>query len=263
MRMRFAQEVLGSLLRDGIIQRSDSMLAVCAAAEDSELFRKMGFSDVVLSNLDENSQPGQIEPYAFSRQDAQNLTYDDASFDLAVVIDGLHHCASPHRALLEMYRVARKCIVVMESRDSLLTRLALRLGLVAEYEVEEVASRGGSSGGFNNTDVPNYVYRWTEDEFRKTVCSFNPVGRHSFRFFHGVSFPFERAKLSRASYKRVVAAVTVPVVTLLGKLSRASCNLLAMVAVKPRVAEDLWPWLKLDDGKVVFDRDYGERHYHM
>jgi ubiquinone/menaquinone biosynthesis C-methylase UbiE len=44
-------------------------------------------------------------------QDAENLSYDDRAFDLVVVHAGLHPCYSPHRALLEMYRVARRCVV--------------------------------------------------------------------------------------------------------------------------------------------------------
>jgi ubiquinone/menaquinone biosynthesis C-methylase UbiE len=62
--------------------------------------------------------------------DAERLTYGDGSFDVVIAHAGLHHCHSPHRALLEMYRVARKAAIAFESRDSRLIRTAVRLGLV-------------------------------------------------------------------------------------------------------------------------------------
>ncbi len=55
---------------------------------------------------------------------------------------GLHHCGSPHRALLEMYRVARKAAVVFEARDSLMMRSAVALGFTNDFELEAVSSEG-------------------------------------------------------------------------------------------------------------------------
>ena len=102
----------------------------------------------------------------------RGLTYDDESFDLAVISAGLHHCASPHRALLELYRVAGKGVLALEARDSAFMRAALRLGVVDEYELTAVADNDFASGGVRNSPVPNYVYRWTEREVRED----DPVG---------------------------------------------------------------------------------------
>jgi hypothetical protein len=55
---------------------------------------------------------------------------------------------SPHRALLEMYRVARKCVIAFESRDSLLIRTAVRFGLMLDYELNAIA---GGRGGLADT----------------------------------------------------------------------------------------------------------------
>jgi hypothetical protein len=40
------------------------------------------------------------------------------------------------------------------------------------------------------------------------------------------------------------------------RLFKKQCNTFAMVALKPRVPDDLWPWLALDDGRVRFNRSY-------
>ena len=87
---------------------------VCAGPLDELVMRKVGFSDFTIANL--------TGDYADQRQDAEDLTYDEDSFDTVIVHAGLHHCRSPYRAFLEMYRVARKCAVAFESRESLRLR---------------------------------------------------------------------------------------------------------------------------------------------
>jgi ubiquinone/menaquinone biosynthesis C-methylase UbiE len=53
----------------------------------------------------------EFAPFSWSFQDAEQLSFEDEAFDYVFVHAGLHHCASPHRALLEMYRVARRGIM--------------------------------------------------------------------------------------------------------------------------------------------------------
>ena len=154
-----------------VIEPSDSVLAVCASASEQRVFEAAGLLTATISNLDNRLGSPDYTPYAWSYQDAQGLSFDAASFDHVFVSDGLHHCDSPHRGLLEMFRVARKSVIVFESRDSLLMRLANRTGLVPQYEVEAVIGSGLQHGGVNNTEVPNFVYRWTEREFEKTIAT--------------------------------------------------------------------------------------------
>ena len=49
-----------------------------------------------------------MAPYRWELADAEALPYEDDAFDWAVISAGLHHCRSPHAALLELYRVARR-----------------------------------------------------------------------------------------------------------------------------------------------------------
>ena len=50
------------------------------------------------------------------------LRLEDNAVDFCIAHNGLHHCVSPHQGLLELFRVARRGIVVFEPRDSFLTR---------------------------------------------------------------------------------------------------------------------------------------------
>ncbi|HUZ82269.1 MAG TPA: methyltransferase domain-containing protein, partial [Gaiellaceae bacterium] len=138
-RLGFYERALRSLLDDGLIERDWRVLVVAGGDVDRDAFTANGFSDVTITNL----TPGPGE----ERQDAEDLTYEDDSFDFAVISAGLHHCASPHRALLELYRVARHGLLALEARDSMLMRLAQRAGVVDEFELTAVAANEFRSGG--------------------------------------------------------------------------------------------------------------------
>ena len=179
----FYRRVLERLLADGLIRREMSVLVVAGGSADRDVLRSLGFEHVVVSNLDEREESAGLEPYAWRHEDAESLSLGDGSVDVALVSAGLHHCRSPHRALLELYRVARVTAIALESRDSALMRLGVRFGAVDEYELGAVAAHGLRAGGVANTSTPNYVYRWTEREVEKTVASFAPHVRHRIRFF--------------------------------------------------------------------------------
>jgi SAM-dependent methyltransferase len=261
MRAPFTESVLEELLADGTISRSDQIIAVCAGVRERDIFLRCGFQDVTITNLDHSGSGDRFPPFQWSYQDAHDLNYDDNSFDFAFVTDGLHHCSSPHRAMLEMYRVARRGIIVIESRNSLLMRTANRLGLSPEYEVEAVVGSEFKSGGVNNTDIPNYIYRWTESDFEKAIRSFDPMGKQDFRFFYGLNLPYELAGWKKSSLKFYVVKVADPLLRGFTRVFKRQCNTLAMIALKPRIPDDLWPWLKLQNGNVVFNADYAGQHF--
>jgi len=261
MRFSLAQTVISELLDDGIISRSDAVLAVCAGEREHELFSTYNFENVVISNIYEQEHINWSASYSWSYQDAQSLSYADGSFDFAFVADGLHHCSSPHRAMLEMYRVARKGIIVIESRRSLLMQVANRLGLSPEYEVEAVVGSELRRGGVNNTAIPNYIYRWTEDELMRAIKSYDPRGRHRVRFFYELNLPYELADWRKSKFKLKVVKVMDPIIQLATRVFKKQCNTLAMVALKPAIPGDLWPWLRMEGDEVVFDPAYADSHF--
>jgi SAM-dependent methyltransferase len=261
MRAPFTESVLEELLADGTIARSDAVIAVCAGEREREIFSHLGFLNVTITNIDEGGTGDRFPPFEWSYQDAQDLEFEGDSFDFAFVADGLHHCSSPHRAMLEMYRVARKGIIVIESRNSLLMRTANRLDLSPEYELEAVVGNDYKGGGVDNTEIPNYIYRWTEHDFTKAIKSYNPRGKHTFRFFYGLNLPYELAGWRKSGLKLNVIRLADPLLRGFTRIFKKQCNTLAMIALKPRLPEDLWPWLELHNGKVVFNPEYADRHF--
>jgi SAM-dependent methyltransferase len=249
MRIGFVSHVYSALLDDGTLARTARVLSVAGGTSERDLFTAIGLNNAVISNLDTIEASAQLEPFEWAHQDAQHLSYGDKSFDWVVVVDGLHHCTSPHRALTEMYRVCRIGVIVVEARDSALMRLAVRTGMSSEYELEAVIHQEGRSGGLENGPVPNHVYRWTEAEFEKTIRSCDPTGDHKFRYFNGLNLPYETAALRGWGRKAVLLKVADPLMRLFTAIFKKQCNSIAMVATRP---ETLWPWLEQVDGDLEF-----------
>jgi SAM-dependent methyltransferase len=251
-RRGFYARTLDKLLEEGLIRRDMSVLVVCGGRSDGEVFQELGFRSVTISNLDAADEVESL-PFRFSVQDAEDLTYDDASFDVVAVSAGLHHCRSPHRALLEMYRVARAAVFVLESRDSRLMRAAVRLGFGDEYELTAVAAHGFESGGVRNTNVPNYVYRWTEREVEKTIASNAPEARHRIRFFHELELPYSVLDQRRNRLWGTAARILSPPLSFVAKVAPGQANLFAFLVCKPELPGDLQPWMTVEQGEVTVD----------
>jgi len=247
LRTAFVEKVIGAALADDPEAVGKGWLAVCAGAEERALFLKLGFSDVTIANLDVRLKGDEFAPFRWSRENAQDLSFPDQAFDYAFVSDGLHHCASP---LLEMYRVARKAIVVVESRDSMLVRMAERLGMADTYELVAVEGNDFAFGGVNNSQIPNFVYRWTERELAKTLASFDPTGPQQVRFFYALNLP-ERDNLAGRLLR-----LSAPAIQAAAKLFPRQCNSFAMIAHKPNGELSLWPWLAKEGDEIVFRRNY-------
>lgn len=255
MRPDFVEQTLTKLVASGDMGRGDRILTVCSDTAERDLFQELGFTNVTISNVDPALSAENCAPYAASFQNAMELTFPDDEFDFAFVSDGLHHCSSPHRALLEMYRVARKGVIVIESRDSLLLRLAVILRLTGDYELDAVTYNEGRLGGVDNSEIPNHVYRWTEREFVKTIRSYHPVGKHRFRFNYGLGTPSITAQ--KGPLATLMRLATRGLAIIFPLIAKRQCNSFAMIALRPTLPDNLWAWLKLQNGAVHFHDNVG------
>ncbi len=128
----FYRKTLSWLLDQRVLTREMRLLVVCGGGADKDVLHNLGFTNVTISNLDTRLKGDEFAPYEWSHQDAENLTYRDGEFDFAIAHNGLHHCYSPHHALLEMHRVCRVGVLVFEPRDTLITRMGVSVNLGQE-----------------------------------------------------------------------------------------------------------------------------------
>ena len=251
----FYDETLRQLIDAGTISTGDKVLAVCGGSYDADVLKGLGFKIVTLANLD-GSFDGHNADYVWERQDTENLSYCDRQFDVVMVHAGLHHCGSPHRALLEMYRVARKAAIVFEARDSLMMRSAVALGFASDFELEAVSGEGYESGGLNNGPIPNLGYRWTEREVVKTIRAADPAHVEKIDFFYGLRLPTLRFEHVNAPAKRIALKLMAPGVKAFAKLFPKQGNQFGFVITKTGRLRD---WLEEKDGKVRLSPEKAEQ----
>lgn len=187
--MDFYVNTLRKLISEGKIDPTAPTLVIAGGAKDRAALLEAGFSDVTISNLDVRMNGDEFAPYRWASVDAEEIPFPDNTFGNAIVHMGLHHCGSPHRALLEMYRVASGSILAFENRDSWTMRAAVRLGLARSFELDAVRGNAFEFGGHRNSSVPNHVYRWTEREVEKTVRSADPAHLVAIEYFYNLRYP--------------------------------------------------------------------------
>jgi SAM-dependent methyltransferase len=257
----FYVDTLLKLLKKSVLNRDMRILVVCGGPLDREVLERCGFSNVVISSLDTRLDGGEFAPFRWSFQDAEHLTFADDEFDFCIVHSGLHHCHSPHRALLEMYRVARVGVLVFEPRDGMAVRLGVRLNVGQEYEVAAVFDNDMTFGGVSNSELPNYVYRWTPNEVRKTIKSFAPIGDHRFAFFYALRVPWSRLKLLKNKVYLAGVVAVLPLLKAASLVLPALCNNFGFLVLKPRIPGELFPWLSLEQGQVALNREWFSARY--
>jgi ubiquinone/menaquinone biosynthesis C-methylase UbiE len=256
--MSFYIKCLSVLKNSSVLNTGDSVLVMAGGPTDRACLLEAGFGNVVISNLEQQERPGEYEPYRWMCLDAERIDLGDGTFDWVVVHAGLHHLSVPAAGVCEMFRVARKGIVCFEARDSWAMRLARRLALTSDYELEPAFLSGGTTGGYRNGPIPNYVYRWTEREFEKVIKSYHPAFRVDFRYFYGLQVPLQRFAMARSALFRSAGHVLNGLSRLLPYLLPRQGNQFAMVALKTSI---LQPWLTNDGGTVRFCQDAMSKKY--
>jgi SAM-dependent methyltransferase len=248
----FFQRVLTDLLADGSISRDDSILVVCGGDTDFDNLQAAGFTKVTISNLDERMLTdggARYQPYQWRYENAETLTVADGSYDLVLVHSGLHHLRCPLKGVTEMYRVARKGVIGFEPNLNLFTKLGARLGFGQRWEHAAVYFNDCRWGGVENSEIPNFVYRFRADDLRQTANTCNPVADHQCRFWYSTRFP-DRLLSVRNPLIRIPSKLGAPLMELAGRTLPVFANNMAFWIRKPVLPDELLPWLEWADGEV-------------
>lgn len=252
------EDFYASIVRNSGMDPDDQVLAVCAGSYDKDVLSSSGMRNVIISNLSPHAGEREYAPFPWRYEDVEALSISDNSVDWCVVHAGLHHCASPHKGLCEMLRVARKGIIVIESRDSLLVRIAGAMGLSNEYELEIAALSNGKSGGYRNTNIPNYIYRWTERDVEKTVRTYIPEREPDIEYFYHYRLPLGSISMSRSISKRAIVHLAKFFLRAFELIAKKQANCFGFVV---RKSQPLHPWLIEDNGDTVVNMTYVKKLY--
>lgn len=180
---------------DHIQDKDSSILVLGAGNLDQEVFEELKFNNVKLSNIQNNDNLNLLDLY-----NLHDLKIENEKFDYCIAHACIHHSSKPHNAVLEMYRVSKKGVLIIESTDSLLSRLACKLNLSEEFELSAV-KKNKTFGGVDNTKVPNFVFRWTEREIQKLFKSFRPEIIHLIKFDYANHIKFSNSFIVKFIFK--------------------------------------------------------------
>ena len=120
-------------VNDHIKDIESSVLVLGAGNLDKDVFSELKFKNVRLTNIDNKENIKNIDI-----QSLHNLKIENEKYDYCVAHACIHHSSKPHNAILEMYRVSKKGILIIEATDSFISKLACKLNLSEEFEVSAV-----------------------------------------------------------------------------------------------------------------------------
>lgn len=252
------------------IHTDEKVLVIGGNRQDAELLLKVGFRDITLSNLnselEENAHANLGARLQLLAIDAEQIGLPDGSFDFVFAHEVLHHCRSPHRVLCEMLRVTRKHVVFLEPNDSFSMRLLTRTGFSFPYEIFSVVYHGYEAGGVRDSCVPNFIYRWSTNEVRKTVSSYLAEYLFLIHAYPYWDFDVGEEGLSVRKETRIRALMSVFGATTLLAVLRILQVLLNLTPALRRQGNkffccvektgQLRPWLTAGEDKVTFNRSF-------
>jgi SAM-dependent methyltransferase len=189
------------------------VLVVGGSAEDGRTLHRIGFTRIMLSNLldPRPSEQADLDDAGMRtvRVDAEAMELADNSYDLVLAHEVLHHCRSPHKALLEMLRVSRRHVILLEPNNSLAMRLLLKLRFSFPYELPAVIASGFQTGGVRDCSIPNHIYRWNAVEVYQTAASYLAESEFDLYTQEYWDFNIDEAELRRRSETRIGAVTKI------------------------------------------------------
>jgi SAM-dependent methyltransferase len=177
--------VLQRVLERSGISRDASVLVVGGGNIDIVLLGTVGLTNYTVSNVTNSALARTDQQDTGALLNAEDLGLPDDSFDVVFAHDVLHHCYSPQKAVREMMRVAKRCVIFFDPNDSAFMRALIRLQFSFPYEIGIVANFDYAGGGVMGSAIPNYVFRWTPRELEKTACCSMPS-----RIIKTVGYPY-------------------------------------------------------------------------
>jgi SAM-dependent methyltransferase len=241
----FYETVLADATTNHGVSLAGDVLVVCGGRRDADALRTVGFTNALITNLDAGQADG-LAPYVWQHEDAERLTFPDASFDVVIAHSGLHHCRAPGRALAEMLRVSRSATLMFEPYDNLLTRVGLRLGLGQRYEHASVYESQLQAGGVANDPLPNFVYRFSRREITKTARAFYTHGDPRIYFYHQFDLPTRQLELRRRRLPLMFARLIEDPLRAVARVAPQAANRIAALVLAPTAAQR-HAWLESSD----------------
>jgi len=108
--------------------------------------------------------------------DAEKLPFKDNSFQIGLVKDGLHHLVKPEEGIKELLRVCSEAVIIIDFKESFLTRFVSGIGLSPEFE-----EAGNYNFRFSTKKLQKFLSKVKVKDYRIKSCFVHaPLFQHSF-----------------------------------------------------------------------------------
>lgn len=180
-------EILGNAPQETWLTIGDGRFGL-----DAQRLKKRGAFEVLPTDISETllkaaRESGAISNYSI--QNAENLTFPDASFEYVFCKEAYHHFPRPMKALYEMLRVARKGVILIEPNDkkNALTR-------VAKNTINRLLGRQKPIDTDNYEEDGNYVFSISKREVEKVALGLNlpQIAFKGINDYYAVGIEFEK-----------------------------------------------------------------------
>jgi len=205
-------------------------------------------SDISDTLLAESKAQGLIDD--FRKENAESLSFPDASFDFVFCKESYHHFPRPMRALHEMLRVARRAVLLIEPNDQACPEgVVTTLSRMAKDLIKKMLGRPTHYHDFE--DAGNYVYSISRREMQKVALGLGlrTVAFRGVNDYYMRGVEFEPAVEESALFRQVSAKISR--YDLLCRLGINQPGLLAAILFKDPPAAGLKSALRKHDYQVV------------
>ena len=144
-RESFYLDQVNKYIRD----KNAKILVLGAGTLDKKVFEALEFNNVTYSNI-ENTTERDLNVF----ENLHDIRINDSKYDYCVAHACIHHSSKPHSAILELYRVSTKGALIIEARDSFISKIACKFKFSEEYELSAV-KKNITTGGVDNTNIDN------------------------------------------------------------------------------------------------------------
>ena len=87
------------------------------------------------------------------------------------------------------------------------------------------------------------------------------MAKHSYMYYYKMRLPWQRGRMLRNPLLSLALRTIKPMIPLFSLALPRQCNNFAFVVSRPKLPDDLHPWLTQVNGDVRVDKDWIARHY--
>jgi len=208
---------------------------------DAHALLTMGAENVHCSDISDTllkigHQKGFIRNY--SVENAESLSFPDSSFDFVYCKEAFHHFPRPYIALHEMFRVAKKAVILTEPRDSLVDSGIFQPIITI---IKRILGKSEQLHGFET--IGNYVYSISKREMEKFLLGmhYNYIAYNSLNDVYESGVEFIDMDSEDRTDKKVIQRVKFRIFLkdMLDVIGIRKKNLLSVILFKQEPSGDL------------------------